>query len=150
MKFGTSSAPPTRSTESSMGTDKMHTEFTYQLDAIFCPQCENQLPFQNDMPTHQRESAFHFCPHCRHPNPSDGGKNLDSEFKTPRMYLPDSRPSSAISSRGSDTSFHFHDSAQFCQYCEYTLAIMSGIPPSDRESAYNYCPHCGSAGPVLR
>ena len=129
-----------------MGLD---TEFVYQLDATFCPQCERQLPFQNEMPPHQRESAFHFCPHCRHPNPSDGGKTLDSDFKTPRMYRPESRPSSAVSSSESISSFHFHDSAQFCQYCEYTLAIKRGIPPNDRNSAHNYCPHCGKSGPVM-
>ena len=133
------------SSEPSTGTD---VEFVYSLDATFCPHCERQLPFQHEMPAHQRESAFHFCPHCRHPNPSDGGKNLDSEFKTPRLYAPDTRPSSALSSSRSINSFHFEDAAQFCQYCEYMLAMKKDIPPDDRQSAYNNCPHCGSAGPL--
>ena len=129
---------PTRYAELSAGTDA---EFFYSLDATFCPQCERQLPIQDEMPTHQRESAFHFCPHCRYPNPSDGSKNLDSDFKTPRLYTPATRPSSAHSS-SSIKSFHFEESALFCQHCEHMLAIEANIPPDDRASAFD--------GPVRR
>jgi len=150
LKFGARIGLPTMSSATSEATD---TEFVYSLDATFCPECERQLPFESEMPKIQRESAFHFCPHCRHPNPSDGRMNVDSQFKTPRMYAPATpeqlRPSSALFTDRSEGSFHFKDHALFCQFCEYMLAVTIDVPPNDRDSAYNYCPHCGSTDPVM-